>query len=635
MPALLVVLALLVISAAPLEQRTTTRTLVVRGTVTDSSSHAALEGAQVWINYRDGAPAVLLTGRDGRYLATVTVSDTLSTIVVRARRLGYASGERSIPARGDTLTVDLALMPASMELSGVVVTGTGDRESRAMMPSSSASIAYGAVAGNAKVFIRGPATMRPDPGNTEEYAKVEDNRFLSVASSPLSTFSADVDRASYTNVRRFINGGALPPKDAVRIEEMINYFPYEYQAPERSHPVSITTDVAAAPWNRSHRVVRIGLNTRRIETAKLPPNNLVFLIDVSGSMTPENKLPLVKRAFRLLVNELREQDRVAIVVYAGSAGLVLPSTAGSEKQVILDAIERLEAGGSTAGGAGIKLAYDVAKQNFRADGSNRVILATDGDFNVGVSSTSELIRLVEERRAEGTFLTVLGFGMGNYKDNRLEQLADKGNGNYAYIDDLLEARKMFVHEMGATLLTVAKDVKLQIEFNPAMVQAYRLIGYENRLLRNEDFTDDKKDAGDMGAGHAVTALYDVIPVGAKIDVPVGTTDSMRYQRAAPRRGRSDELLFVNVRYKLPADSISRLLQHPVVDGNRAPGDDFRFALAVASYGMLLRDSEFKGRATYEDVIALARSAAGADRYRGDFVALVEATQRVAALAVAK
>jgi Ca-activated chloride channel family protein len=330
------------------------------------------------------------------------------------------------------------------------------------------------------------------------------------------------------------------------------------------------------------------------------------------------------------VNQLREQDRVAIVVYAGNAGLVLPSTGASHKETILDAIERLEAGGSTAGGAGIQLAYDVAKKNFIANGNNRVILATDGDFNVGVSNTADLDRLIEDRRKEGTYLTVLGFGMGNYKDSRLESLADKGNGNYAYIDNLMEARKVFVHEFGATLVTVAKDVKLQVEFNPAMVQAYRLIGYENRLLANEDFTNDQKDAGDLGAGHSVTALYDIVPVGVKLDVAVGTVDSMRYRRpaAATQQSASKELLFVNVRYKPPTDSVSRLMQHPVFDSASEQPDDFRFALAVAGYGMLLRDSEFKGRMTYDDVLALAKQSAGDDSYRQDFITLVENTKRV-------
>ncbi|HEU4993448.1 MAG TPA: von Willebrand factor type A domain-containing protein [Gemmatimonadaceae bacterium] len=629
MPAFLVALVLLVTSAAPPEMSIALRTVVVRGTISDSATRAPLSNAGLLIS-ADGAPqlASLATGKDGAFSARVNVPDSTRILTIRVRHIGYRQAAIKAAITGDTVTLDLKLVRETLLLESIVVTSVAERASRAQAPSTVSGHADAALT---KQMLAASGYPSRDPMNTEEYSRIEDNRFLSVASSPLSTFSVDVDRASYTNVRRYITSGAFPPKDAVRIEELINYFPYEYREATGRDPVSITTDVAAAPWNPTHRVVRIGLQTQRIRTDDLPPSNLVFLLDVSGSMMPPNKLPLVKQAFRLLVNELREQDRVAIVVYAGNAGLVLPSTPASEKEKILEAIERLEAGGSTAGGAGIKLAYDVAKQNFMKDGNNRVILATDGDFNVGVSSTSELERLVEERRAEGTYLTVLGFGMGNYKDNRLETLADKGNGNYAYIDNLLEARKVFVHEFGATLVTVAKDVKLQIEFNPAMVQAYRLIGYENRMLRNEDFTNDKKDAGDMGAGHSVTALYDVIPVGVKLDVAVGTTDSLRYQRAAQPTSRSGskELLFVNVRYKPPKDSVSRLLQQPVFDTKGTAHPDFRFSLAVAGYGMLLRDSEFKGGLTYDDVIAIARESNQDDRYRNDFITLVEATKRIA------
>jgi Ca-activated chloride channel family protein len=620
MPALLVALILLVTTTPPLESWTT-RAVVVRGTVKDSAGKA-IAGAHVSASLSQNAAK--LSAADGSYLLQVTISDTATTLTVHVRALGYKAVTNTVPAIGDTVTVDFVLAQTATRLEEIVVTAA-PAEVQKRTVSNSVMRLHAAVGGAA-----------PDRFDTEEYGRIEDNRFLSVASAPLSTFSADVDRASYTNVRRFITTGTLPPKDAVRIEEMINYFSYAYPEPKEAHPVTITTDVAAAPWNPTHRIVRIGLQTKRIQTAKLPPSNLVFLIDVSGSMGEPNKLPLVKQAFRLLVNELREQDRVAIVVYAGAAGLVLPSTSAADKQVILEAIEQLEAGGSTAGGAGIELAYDVAKRNFRRDGNNRVILATDGDFNVGTSNTGDLVRYVERRREEGSALTILGFGMGNIKDNRLEQLADKGNGNYAYIDDLLEARKVFVQEMGATLLTVAKDVKLQVEFNPATVQAYRLIGYENRMLQNEDFTDDKKDAGDMGAGHSMTALYEIVPVGVTLDVKVGTTEPLRYQASRQERavGRgptaeSRELLFVNVRYKQPADTVSRLMQHPVRDAVIAAGDDLRFTLAVAGYGMLLRDSEFKGKLTYDDVLALARGAAGEDRYRRDFVSLVESSRRIA------
>jgi Ca-activated chloride channel family protein len=415
---------------------------------------------------------------------------------------------------------------------------------------------------------------------------------------------------------------------------MVNYFPYDYQNPASADPVSISTSVAAAPWNSSHRLVLIGLKAKPIATASLPPNNLVFLIDVSGSMESPDKLPLVKSAFELLVNQLREQDRVSIVVYAGSAGLVLRSTSGSNKQEILDAITRLEAGGSTAGGAGLRLAYDIATQNFIKEGNNRVILATDGDFNVGVSSDAEMVRLIEERRKSGVFLTALGFGTGNLKDSKMEQMADHGNGHYAYVDNLLEAKKVFVRELGATLRTVAKDVKLQIEFNPERVAAYRLIGYENRLLNDADFADDTKDAGDMGAGHTVTALYEVIPVAAVNDPFIPKASELRYKRDSEhqRTAATQELLYVKLRYKEPDGSTSKLMSRVVPDAIVSRNRDFAFASAVAEFGLLLRDSKFKGKASYAGVVETARANLGSDPdgLRAEFVRLV---QKAAALDV--
>jgi Ca-activated chloride channel family protein len=468
--------------------------------------------------------------------------------------------------------------------------------------------------------------------NTEAYDRIVDNPFLAATANPLSTFAIDVDRASYSNVRRFITQGQRPPKDAVRIEELLNYFTYDYPEPRGQHPFSVTTEVATAPWNRQHHLVRIGLQGRRIETAQLPPNNLVFLVDVSGSMATPNKLPLVKQSLRLLVEQLREQDRVAMVVYAGAAGLVLEPTSGARKAEILAAIERLEAGGSTAGGAGIRLAYAVARHFFVNNGNNRVILASDGDFNVGVSSPADLERMVEEERKSGTFLTVLGFGMGNLQDARLQTLADKGNGNYAYIDDLAEARKTLVQEMGGTLNTIAKDVKLQVEFNPARVQAYRLIGYENRMLRAEDFNNDLKDAGELGAGHSVTALYEVIPVGVRSTVPIHGIDSLRYQTppAQTTAASGNELMFVKLRYKQPMGDTSILLDHPVPNRIAQASDDFMFATAIAEFGMILRDSEYKQNSTLEDVVSLARRSMGEDLfgYRGDFLRLVQAYERL-------
>ena len=459
-----------------------------------------------------------------------------------------------------------------------------------------------------------------DPRAGERYNPIYDNGFLGARENPLSTFSIDVDAASYSNMRRFLSMGQAPPPNAVRIEELINYFDYNYQPPRGNQPFSVHTEVTAAPWNPQHQLVLVGLQGRTLQGSELPPSNLVFLIDVSGSMASPDKLPLVQSAFRLLVPQLRSQDRVAIVVYAGSAGLVLPSTPGSQKEVILDAIDRLSAGGSTAGGAGIQLAYRVAKENFIAEANNRVILATDGDFNVGVTSDAELVRLIEEKRRDGTFLTVLGFGTGNLQDAKMEQLADKGNGQYAYIDNLNEARKVFVQEMRSTLFTIAKDVKIQIEFNPALVSSYRLIGYENRLLQAQDFNNDIKDAGELGAGHSVTALYEVVPPGAGVD-------DLRYQATAapPVERHTDELLTIKLRYKEPDGETSRLITHTL----RARGEDatgnIRFASAVAAFGMILRNSEHMGSATPDMVVRLAREAGGADEfgYREEFIRLVE------------
>jgi Ca-activated chloride channel family protein len=469
--------------------------------------------------------------------------------------------------------------------------------------------------------------------NTEEYGRFQENPFLKAVDNPLSTFSIDVDRASYSNVRRYLTAGQRPPRDAVRIEELINYFSYDYPDPRGADPFSVTTEIAACPWNAKDRLLLVGLQARRMKTADLPPTNLVFLIDVSGSMEMPNKLPLVKDSLGLLVNQLRAQDRVAIVVYAGNAGLVLPSTSGGNKGAILSAINGLEAGGSTAGGAGIKLAYRIAKENFIDGGNNRVILATDGDFNVGASSDGELEQLIEEKRKDRIFLTVLGFGMGNLKDSKMELLADKGNGNYAYIDDLSEARKTLVHEMGGTLFTVAKDVKLQIEFNPAKVLAYRLIGYENRLLRKEDFHDDTKDAGELGAGHSVTALYELVPPDG--DQALAQVDPLKYQTTAvaPSAKSSPELLTLKLRYKAPDSDTSKLMTETVGDQTgpfATATDNLRFAASVAELGMLLRNSPHKGTASFGQVREIAQQALGRDfeGYRHDFLSMISMAERV-------
>jgi Ca-activated chloride channel homolog len=465
--------------------------------------------------------------------------------------------------------------------------------------------------------------------NTEGYASINENGFRNVKANPLSTFSIDVDNASYSNVRRFINNGQLPPADAVRIEEMINYFRYEYPEPKSEHPFSVYTEMAVCPWNKSHQILHIGLRGKSIDKSSLPPSNLVFLIDVSGSMNAPNKLPLLKSAFGLLVNELREKDRVAIVVYAGAAGLVLESTPGNHKEEIMAAIGNLDAGGSTAGGAGLKLAYNEAEKNFVKGGNNRIILATDGDFNIGESSNGGIERLVEEKRRTGVFITVLGFGMGNIKDDKMEIIADKGNGNYSYIDNIQEARKVLVSEFGGTLFTIAKDVKFQVEFNPARVKSYRLIGYENRLLNEEDFNDDRIDAGEMGSGHNVTALYELIPSGSEDDVPA--VDPLKYQSRPSTKFREDgnlseEYLTIKLRYKMPDGGTSKLFDRPVkgyIDFEEA-SDNLKFAAAVAEFGMILRNSEFKGNATLDMAAMLAKSACGEDEdgYRAELIRMI-------------
>jgi len=499
-----------------------------------------------------------------------------------------------------------------------------EKMSDKMMRSVTGGVVGGVMGGVRKET---PYQSRTD-WNTEEYDRIYENRFLLAQQNPLSTFSIDVDTASYSNVRRFINGNQFPYKDAVRIEEMINYFSYDYPQPKKDHPFSITTEISTCPWNASHRLIHIGLQGKTLESGQLPASNLVFLLDVSGSMGQPNKLPLLQKAFRLLVNELGPKDRVSIVVYAGAAGLVLPSTAASQRETIVSAIERLNAGGSTAGGAGIKLAYKVAQENFIQEGNNRIILATDGDFNVGVSSTSELVRMIEDYRKKGIFLTILGFGMGNYKDGRMEQLANKGNGNYFYIDNLMEAKKVFVNDMRGTLFTIAKDVKLQLEFNPAKVKAYRLIGYENRMLRKEDFADDTKDAGELGVGHTVTALYEIIPFGSTEEVP--GVDELKYQdnKISPQAFKNKEILTLKLRYKKPDGKKSKLIVHPLQDKNivlAKTSDNFKFSAAVASFGMLLRESEFRGDSTYGTVLELARNGKGKDTfgYRAEFIQLVE------------
>ncbi len=471
--------------------------------------------------------------------------------------------------------------------------------------------------------------------NTEEYDSIQENQFLSAKDNPLSTFSVDVDTASYANVRRMLKGNQMPPAGAVRIEEFINYFDYEYPQPDDNQPFSVTVDVANCPWKPNHQLARIGLKGVEIEASQRPAANLVFLLDVSGSMNDGNKLPLVKQAMKLLAERLNEQDRVSIVVYAGSSGLVMPPTPGHDRGEILGALERLSAGGSTNGGEGIELAYDLAERGFIQGGINRVILCSDGDFNVGITNRSDLVDLIQDKAKGGVQLTVLGFGMGNFKDATMEQLADKGNGNYGYVDTMREARKLLVEEMTGTLITIAKDVKIQVDFNPAQVAAYRLIGYENRMLAAEDFRDDTKDAGEIGAGHTVTALYELQLVDSSEEQVSGTVEPTKYQqsRELSEESESNELFTVRLRYKKPDATESqefRVAAEANIAEFEAAPSDFRFVSAVAMFGLVLRDSQFKGDASLELVKSIAAESTGQDHrgYRREFLELVDSTKRL-------
>jgi Ca-activated chloride channel family protein len=465
--------------------------------------------------------------------------------------------------------------------------------------------------------------------NTEEFTRIYENQFLTALNDPISTFSIDVDTASYSNVRRYLFNGSLPPADAVRIEELINYFDYGYPDVEGEHPFDFNTALSTCPWNQENLLLYVGVQGERMAFENLPPNNLVFLLDVSGSMADANKLPLLKQSLEMLTQQLRPQDRVSIVVYAGAAGVVLQPTAGNKTERIISAFDRLEAGGSTAGGQGIELAYNLAEETFMEEGNNRIIIATDGDFNVGPSSTSETTRLIEEKRDKGIFLTVLGFGMGNYKDSRMEQMADKGNGNYAYIDNIMEAKKVLVNEISSTLFTIASDVKIQIEFNPYMVEQYRLIGYENRVMANQDFNDDTKDAGELGAGHSVTAIYEIV----QRDRQSNQADDLRYQdqNINDMAASSGEIMTIKFRYKNPGEDQSILIERPVayqVQNFQDTQPAFRFAAAVAQWGMLLRDSEYRGDSSFQWVLDTARSAVDYDPYglKAEFLNLVELSE---------
>jgi len=601
----------------------------IKGKVLDETGNP-IAAALVTIK---GTNTATNTGPDGTFSITIKSG---SKAVLVFEYVGYEKQEIKVNQNSAVLTVKLKV--ASQNLKEVVVLGYGTKRKMDMATGPPTVRGYDSKSYSPRAE-RGFMDLNKqykadDEFNREGYEGIVENRFHKVTDNPLSTFSIDVDGASFSNVRRILNEGHLPPHGAVRIEEMINYFHYDYPQPNDEHPFSINTEMADCPWNIKHKLVLVGLQGMRIPMDDLPGSNLVFLIDVSGSMASPDKLPLVRQSMKLLVDQLRECDKVAIAVYAGNAGLVLPSTGGDNKTAIKEAIDRLEAGGSTAGGAGIKLAYKTATSNFIKGGNNRVILCTDGDFNVGVSSDDELERLIEEERKSGVFLTVLGYGTGNYQDAKMQKLADKGNGNHGYIDNLEEARKVLVTEFGGTLFTIAKDVKLQIEFNPSKVAGYRLIGYENRILNKEDFNNDKKDAGDLGSGHTVTALYEIIPAGIKSDF-LESVDKLKYQKEKNNyNSGSQELMTVKFRYKKPDGDKSSLIEHPVLGESisiNKTSDNFRFAAAVAEFGLLLRNSEFKQSSSYDHAWKIAKSALGDDKegYRSGFLKMIRTAQGLA------
>lgn len=598
-------------------------TATIKGTITDADNAEAIPFAAVKItNINSGKSFGATTDFDGKYSIVNVIPGKYN---LEISYVGYEKiTKKNITLEaGETKVLDFSLTPSTETLEEVRVTSEHYKVKEVKKANYARITTQSYNASGAAVSYDRSGEYH----NTESYSPIEENGFRSVKASPLSTFAVDVDGASYSNMRRFLMNGNLPQKDAIRVEELINYFEYDYPNPKGEHPFSITTEIGNCPWNKNNKLVHIGLQGDRIDMKDLPPNNLVFLLDVSGSMSSPNKLPLLKKSLKMLINEMTERDRIAIVVYAGAAGEVLPSTPASEKTKILEALENLNAGGSTAGGAGIKLAYKVAEKNFIKGGNNRIILATDGDFNIGVSSDGAMKDLIEEKRESGVFLTCLGFGMGNYKDSKMETLANKGNGNYAYIDNILEAKKVLVNEVGATLVTLAKDVKLQVEFNPNIVEEYRLVGYENRLLNAEDFNDDTKDAGEIGAGHSVTALYEVVLKGGKTSTDI---DELRYQESSVDNIK-DEILTVKFRYKKPdgdkSTLLSKNLENKIIQDKNL-SDNFKWSAAVATFGMILRDSEYKGDATLKDVETWAQASKGDDKngYRSEFIRLVQLTK---------
>lgn len=622
-------LILLIVTAYSFSTGLTTS--ILKGTVRSKTDKEIIPGAVIELRQKVGEPIKrVMTDVNGNFeLKGINPG----TYHLKVNMIGFKTKEFSEVKleEGKTKSLIIELEPNATEFKSIELKAPQKKTYKKSEAEESISLNQFFDNG---VRSRAPNSINAvsESFNTEQYDHMPENDFHATTDSPLSTFSIDVDPASYANVRRFINSGNLPPVDAVRIEEMINYFSYDYPEPKNNEPFSIITEHSTCPWNKDHQLVSIALQAKKIPMSQLPPSNLVFLLDVSGSMNSEDKLPLLKKSIGLLTNQLRSTDKVAIVVYAGNAGLVLPSTSGNDKATILQALDQLSAGGSTAGGAGIQLAYKIALENFIPNGNNRVILATDGDFNVGVSSDGELVRIIEEKRTTGIFLTVLGFGTGNLKDSRMEKLADKGNGNYAYIDNIMEANKVLVKEAGGTLFTLAKDVKLQIEFNPQYVKAYKLIGYENRILQHRDFNDDKKDAGDLGSGHTVTALYEIVPAGS--DDEFSKVDPLKYQPTQKVNTSNDEMLTVKFRYKDPQSETSKLITRVLAAKKISSLDNasmnLRFAAAVAGFGLILRDSEHKGNADFKMVTSLARSAKGTD-HSGDRAAFIQMVETAALL----
>jgi Ca-activated chloride channel family protein len=600
---------------------------IISGVVRDANGKA-LPGATIECYLNSQRMATATSDAKGAYTIRELVPGKYKVVATLA---GYERWEKKDVkvSPGKTQILNIKLKAAELEAIDEIAPALPDEYEiqESMVAPGSANMSTVGMA-MSKTSVYGGSGYMPPDFNTEEYSAISPNIFHSPFTEPLSTFSIDVDTACYSNVRRFLEEGSLPPANAVRTEELLNYFDYDYPQPKGEHPFSVYTEMGVCPWNQKRNLVHIGLQGRKLEFESAPPSNLVFLIDVSGSMEDANKLPLVRQSLNLLVENMRPQDRIALVVYAGAAGMVLPSTSGEEKKKISAAIDNLEAGGSTAGGAGIMLAYKTATENYMKGGNNRIILCTDGDFNIGVSSTADMEKLITDNRDQGVYLTVLGFGMGNYKDNRLEVLADKGNGNYAYIDTIHEAKKVLVNEMGSTLYTIAKDVKIQVEFNPAHVKAYRLIGYENRMLRSEDFKDDTKDAGEMGAGHSVTAIYEIIPAGSKEVIP--EVDSLKYQqtKVSEEAAKSPEIMTVKLRYKLPDKDTSIPLETPVYNktlGMNDVSETFLFSAAVVGYAMMLQKSEYKGALTWDMVRQLAKENLGPDKdgYRKEFLTLID------------